>query len=168
MKFFSGFCLNNESDLFSEYIPKQQASIVGFSYGAIKAFNHSLATKDFFKKLILLSPAFYKQTSIDFREAQVASFKADPKLYELKLLKKAGLTDTEIEKYAKIGTVSELSELLNFEWGEDGFEKLLTNRVEIEVYLGSNDKIVDATASMEFFKNFATVYYIKNKNHFLR
>ena len=37
MKFYSGFSLQNEEYLFSEFIKKSEYTICGFSYGAIKA-----------------------------------------------------------------------------------------------------------------------------------
>ena len=38
----------------------------------------------------------------------------------------------------------------------------------IEVYLGAEDKIVEAKEVKEFFIEVATVTYIKNANHFLQ
>lgn len=46
-------------------------------------------------------------------------------------------------------------------------QKLLDKGIKIEVYLGGVDKIIDSSKAREFFKNFATVYYIKEKGHLL-
>ena len=40
-------------------------------------------------------------------------------------------------------------------------------RIKIEVFLGQNDKIIDSLAAKDFFKEFATVYYFKDKGHLL-
>lgn len=168
MTFFSGFCLEGEGELFSDFIPPKIATIAGFSYGAICAYEHALATKEFFKKLILLSPAYYAHTDEEFKQQQINAFRSDPDLYKLKLLKKSGFSEETAQKYSKDGTIDELEKLLYFDWAVDGFDKLKKNGVEIEVYIGSNDRVVDPNSSMEFFKQFATVYFIKGKNHFLR
>ena len=52
-------------------------------------------------------------------------------------------------------------------WKEEKVQKLLDKGTKIEVYLGEVDKIIDASKAKEFFKNFATVYYIKQKGHLL-
>ncbi|NCB14181.1 MAG: alpha/beta hydrolase, partial [Erysipelotrichia bacterium] len=46
-------------------------------------------------------------------------------------------------------------------------QNLIDKGVKIEVYLGANDKIIEASIAQEFFKKFATVYYIKEKGHLL-
>jgi hypothetical protein len=38
---------------------------------------------------------------------------------------------------------------------------------KIEIFLGGVDKIIDSSKAKEFFKDFATVYYIKEKGHLL-
>ena len=40
--YFSGFSLDNESELFKEYIIKNDFTVSGFSYGAIKAVKYIL------------------------------------------------------------------------------------------------------------------------------
>ena len=167
MKFFSGFCVSGESELFVDFLPKKEAFICGFSFGAINAFEHALTTKEFFKKLILLSPAFYCQTDDKFKEQQLAAFKADEELYKIKLLKKSGLDEESGKKYGVNGSAEQLEKLLYFGWDKSGFEKLSKMGVKIEVYIGSNDRVVDPNRSVEFFKEHATVYLLKDKNHFL-
>jgi len=65
-------------------------------------------------------------------------------------------------------TVEELEELLNYEWDMDELKSLAQKGVKIEVYLGSEDKIIDVNGVREFFLKVATVTYIKNANHFLQ
>ena len=58
--FFSGFCLENEEELFSEYATPNDFTISGFSYGAIKAFEEVLNSNERVDKLQLFSPAFFQ------------------------------------------------------------------------------------------------------------
>jgi RNA recognition motif-containing protein len=44
---------------------------------------------------------------------------------------------------------------------------LLEKNIKIEVFLGQLDKIIDAQAVYDFFKPYATVYFIKNSGHIL-
>lgn len=155
-------------ELFSSFIPPKEACIVGFSYGGIRAMEYAMETKEFFKKLILISPAFYQHTTDEFRQAQLDAFVADSDLYTIKLLKKSGFSDSERDVYGHMGTIDELGELLYYEWSKQMLRSLCAKGVQIEVYLGGADRIVDPNVSMEFFKDFATVYFIKNKNHFVR
>lgn len=168
VKYFSGFCLHEEVSLFSEFIPQDEACIVGFSYGAIGATKFAQTTSNFFKKLILLSPAFYCHTTDEFKVQQLQNFVENPELYALKLLKKTGFDESYRSKFGVIGTSDELKELLYFDWGAQKFDDLLKKNIKIEVFIGGQDRVVDPNASMNFFKNFSTVYCMKNKNHFLR
>ena len=60
MKYFNGFSLNGEKELFKEYLIDSEFSVAGFSYGAIEAFEYVYNGKDRVDRLILLSPAFFK------------------------------------------------------------------------------------------------------------
>ena len=73
----------------------------------------------------------------------------------------------DISKYFKIGSIAELEELLFYQWSEEKLQKVVDRGTKIEVYLGSEDKIIDALKTKEFFQKFATVYYIKDKGHLL-
>ena len=66
-----------------------------------------------------------------------------------------------------MGTFEELEELLNYQWSEEKLQRLVDKGTIIEVYLGKVDKIIDSQKAKEFFRNFATVYYIKEKGHLL-
>ena len=46
MKYFSGFCLENESELFKSFTCKGDFCIVGFSYGAQKALEYAFTCKE--------------------------------------------------------------------------------------------------------------------------
>jgi hypothetical protein len=64
--------------------------------------------------------------------------------------------------------IDELEELLEYEWDIDSLKILSQKGINIEVYLGSEDAIVDVEAAKDFFVNVATITYIKNANHFLQ
>jgi pimeloyl-ACP methyl ester carboxylesterase len=168
VKFFSGFCVEGERELFAQYLPSREAYVAGFSYGAIEAIEYATSTKEFFKKLILLSPAYYAHKDEEFCGMQYAAFVADPQLYRIKLLKRSGLDEETAAKYAKMGTKEELDKLLHFKWSAELFETLKVKGVSVEIYIGSADRVVESEASAQFFRQYGAVYYIKNKNHFLR
>jgi len=165
--FYSGFCLNGEEGLFDEFLPSFGEYVAGFSYGSIAALRFAAQNKEV-TKLILLSPAYYTHKSADFKEAQIAAFEADPALYRLKLLKKSGLREEEGKRYGALGTSAQLRELLYFDWSASEIVSLFERGVKIEVFIGGNDRVVEPEASAEFFRRYATVYYLKNKNHILR
>ena len=167
-KFFSGFCFFEESELFDEYLIKNDFTISGFSYGAIKAFEEVLNSEKRVDKLQLFSPAFFQNYDDKFKRTQVMYFKKDANAYcQLFLQNVIFPTNLDISKYFKLGTIKELEELLYYAWSEEKLQKLVAKGTKIEVYLGGVDKIIDASKAKEFFKNFATVYYIKEKGHLL-
>lgn len=169
MRFFSGFCLAGEEELFDEYLPAYGSFVSGFSYGAQKALRYAI-TDESVKKLILLSPAFYSHKEEAFKEAQIAAFVSNPKLYALKLLKKSGLKDEERLKYEADGTKEELTGLLYFEWMAEDFKRLIDRGVSIEVFAGLADKVVEQREAAEFFMGIENIkfYRLENKNHILR
>ncbi len=73
----------------------------------------------------------------------------------------------DIDKYFKKGNIQELKELLEFIWSKDDLKKLNSKGVKIEVFLGAKDLIIDSNEAKDFFKDFATVYYFKDKGHLL-
>ncbi len=70
-------------------------------------------------------------------------------------------------KFFKKGTQSELKELLYYEWDRDRLKELKSRNIDIEVYVGADDTTVDSLHVKNFFQEFATIYYIKNKGHML-
>ena len=66
-----------------------------------------------------------------------------------------------------MGSSEELQSLLYYEWDKEKLQKLLEKNIKIEVYLGSEDKIIDSHKAKDFFKQFGTVYFFKNKGHIL-
>lgn len=165
--FYSGFCLHGEERLFDMYLPAFGDFVAGFSYGSIGALKYALKDESV-KSLILLSPAYYTHKDKEFKETQLSAFEADPALYKLKLLKKSGLKEEEGELYGQEGTAQELRELLFFEWHGAELTALANRGVQIEVFIGSGDRVVEPQPSSDFFTQFAKVYTLENKNHILR
>jgi hypothetical protein len=168
MKFFSGFCLKNEEELFKEYLEKGLV-VAGFSKGAQKALEFVLNTNERVDKLQLFSPAFF-----DYNEKLISlnmsAFKKDKNSYIKNFLIKAG-AEYKDGSFFVDGKKLELSEcnekdlyeLFTFNWGK--IEKI---NIKIEVFLGEFDKITTLKKAYGFFKNYADVYYVKKANHFLR
>ncbi|MDZ7818666.1 MAG: pimelyl-ACP methyl ester esterase BioV [Aliarcobacter sp.] len=166
--YFSGFCFFDESELFDEYIIRNDFTVSGFSYGAIKAFEEVLNSQKRVDKLQLFSPAFFQTQNEKFKRTQIMYFKKDAKTYCEGFLQNVVYpSPLDISKYFKLGIALELQELLYYEWSEDKLQKLIEKGVKIEVYLGEKDKIIDTLQAQDFFKKFATVYYIKEKGHLL-
>jgi hypothetical protein len=167
-KYFSGFCFFEESELFQDYIIQNDFTVSGFSFGAIKAFEEVLTSNNRVDKLQLFSPAFFQTQNEKFKRTQIMYFKKDANAYCQTFLSNVlSPLDLDISKYFKLGSIEELQELLYYEWREEKLQNLIDKGVKIEVYLGGNDKIIDALKAQEFFKKFATVYYIKEKGHLL-
>ncbi|MEA2019008.1 MAG: pimelyl-ACP methyl ester esterase BioV [Campylobacterota bacterium] len=168
--YFNGFCLENEEVLFQEYLVKNDYTISGFSYGAIKAFKFAMASSAMDIRVDLLqlfSPAFFNQKHEKYKRMQLIYFNKDKKKYCDNFLKNSGFSKEQSEKYFTMGKYKELDELLNYQWDQSKLQMLIDNGTKIEVYLGSDDKIVDSQKALEFFVNFSEVYFIKNKGHIL-
>ena len=167
-RYFSGFCFVNESELFDEYLENNDFTVCGFSYGAIKAFEEVLNSNTRVDKIQLFSPAFFQTFDEKFKRMQLMFFKKDANAYCENFLKNVSSpTNQDISKYFNQGTIEELEELLNYEWSKEKLQKLVEKGTKIEVFLGGVDKIIDSSKAKEFFKDFATVYYIKEKGHLL-
>ncbi|MDD2449824.1 MAG: pimelyl-ACP methyl ester esterase BioV [Sulfurimonas sp.] len=171
MQFFSGFSLLRENYLFKEYVNDTKYTVVGFSYGAIKALEHvkkTLASKKRVDTLQLLSPAFFQTRDAKFKRLQLLSYTKSELVYMKQFIK---LCFEPYEKKIieqKKSSKQELEELLNYEWDLDELEELVQQGVKLEVYLGEKDQIIDVEGAREFFTQVASVTYIKNANHFLQ
>ena len=166
--YFSGFCFFDEAELFDEYLIRNDFTVCGFSYGAIKAFEEVLSSQNRVDRLQLFSPAFFQNFDDKFKRTQLMYFKKDANAYCENFLENVKSSSSkDILKYFNLGTTEELQELLYYEWSEEKLQKLLEKGTKIEVYLGANDKIVETLSAKDFFVNFATVYYIKEKGHLL-
>ena len=168
--YFNGFCLENESELFKEYMIENDYTLSGFSYGAIQALEFALGSSamDIRIDLVqLFSPSFFNDKDEKYKRMQLMYFKKDSKTYCDNFLKNSGFDETQSLKYFKEGKHEELEELLNYKWDQKKLQLLVDNGTKIEVYLGENDNIIDSQKALEFFVNFSEVYFIKNKGHIL-
>ena len=169
MKYFNGFSLINEKELFNEYLNKSEFSVIGFSYGAIKAFEYTLNSNERIDKLILISPAFFQNQNEKFKRLQLINFKKNPNLYIDNFLKNITYpSNINLNKYLNKGTFEELEELLNYEWSIEKLDNLIKKNIKIEIYLGESDKIIDSNLAKIFFIDFATIYFIKSVGHILK
>ena len=171
MKFYSGFSLSNDVRFFEEIIYKTDYTIAGFSYGAIKAFEKlkdELAKGKRVDTLQLISPAFFQTKEEQFKRLQLMAYRKNEDVYLEQFINSC--FDPYVRKSVDRETtvLDELQELLYYEWDLDALQKIESAGVKIEVYLGSEDKIIDVDKAREFFLKVATVTYIKNANHFLQ
>ena len=164
--YFSGFSLVNEKELFEDYIIENDFTVSGFSYGAQKACEYVLNTNNRIDLLQLFSPSYFNDKDIKYKRMQLIYFKKNSLEYCDNFLENCGLTN-EKNKYFKLGIYEELNDLLNYNWDTKKFQKIVDKNIKVEIYLGKNDKIVDTTKAVEFFRKFGEVYYIKNKGHIL-
>ncbi len=168
MNFFNGFSLKGEDSFFEEFISKSDYCVAGFSKGAIEAFEYTLKTQNRVDTLQLFSPAFFQNEDKSFKRAQLHYFKKDKKSYIDNFLKNVSYpSKIDLTEFFNEESIKELEKLLNFIWKKSDLEKLKKSGVEIEVFLGGRDKIIDSSAARDFFKPFATVYFIKEGGHLL-
>jgi len=170
MKFYSGFSLKDESCFFEAFLNDSDYTACGFSYGAIKAFEYvknQLACGKRVDTLQLFSPAFFHNKSDSFKKLQLRAFSKNPTNYLNTFLTSCFFPHANIDVQRVDGNLEELEELLYYEWSISELKKMCNKGVKIEVYLGGKDKIIDAQSAREFFKEIATVVYIKDANHFL-
>jgi hypothetical protein len=66
-----------------------------------------------------------------------------------------------------VGTKEALESLLTYIWDTKKIQDLLDRGITIEVFLGSEDKIIDAKAAFDFFASFTTTYLVKDAGHLL-
>jgi hypothetical protein len=161
-KFQSGFHLQNESFLFSEFLKESPFAISGFSYGGILAFKEVLNSKERIDTLQLFSPAFFGDKK--FARVQLFNFKRDRKAYLEKFLKNGDIPEEVEKREAKL---EELEELLLYNWSVDEVQQVVDRGVEIEIYLGTKDKIVNWKRVRDFFMPFANVIILKGRGHSL-
>ena len=170
MRYYSGFCLQNEQELFDGFIIKSDFCICGFSYGAIKPVEYALNSTERIDKLQLFSPAFFNDKDDKYKRMQLMFFTKDKNAYTKNFLQNVAYPkELDLNPYLYDGTFDELKELLYYQWSEDTVKSLIARGIFIEVYLGAEDKIVDSSLAKEFFKKCGCeVYFIKNVGHLLK
>jgi len=169
MKYFNGFSLQGEEKLFDQYLIDSDYCISGFSYGAQQAFEYVYQSKERINRLILLSPAFFQTQKPSFIRTQLRYFEAGKEAYVKQFL--ANVThpsSLDLSNYLKVGTKEELEALLTYTWDKKKIQEVLDKGTTIEVFLGKDDKIIDAQAAFDFFAPLTTTYFIKSVGHLLR
>ena len=169
MRYFSGFSLHDEEVLFSDYLINSEYCVAGFSYGAQQAFEYVYTSKTRIDRLILLSPAFFQTQKPSFIRAQLRYFEAEQQSYVEQFLKNVAYPSTHLlEEYLKVGTKEELEDLLTYNWDKQKIQTLLERGITIEVFFGSEDKIINVHDAFSFFKELTTTYFVKGVGHLLR
>ena len=168
MKYFNGFSLQNEAEIFDPYLTKNDYTVTGFSYGAQQAFEYAYAANERIDRLILLSPAFFHTQKSSFIRTQLRYFEAGKEAYVKQFLSNVAYpSDIDLSEYLNVGTKEELEALLTYTWNEDKLQELTNRGTTIEVFLGIEDKILDVEEAMSFFKKTCTLYSIKKSGHLL-
>ena len=168
MRYFNGFALQNEEVFFKEYLVEGDFTIAGFSYGAQKAFEYAYSSSKRIDRLILLSPAFFQNKKSSFVRTQLRYFKSDNESYTQQFLKNVSFpSKINLDEKLSNGTYEELEELLCYVWDRDKILELQQRGVQIEVFLGGKDKIVDVDDSLEFFSDITNTYFYKELGHIL-
>ncbi len=168
MNFFSGFSLCCEEEIFKEYLKKSKYTVSGFSLGAVSAFEYVQNSKDRIDTLQLFSPAFFQDKSEKFKRLQTISYQKNPEAYEKQFLENIAYPSThEMQSYFKKDSLESLQKLLEFTWEPSALIELKKRGIHIEVYLGGEDKIIESKKAYDFFKDYATVYFIKEGGHTL-
>lgn len=169
MIYFHGFSLQNEETLFSQYLIKSDYCVAGFSFGAQQAFEYAYHSKKRIERLILLSPAFFQTQKPSFIRTQLRYFEAGKEAYVKQFL--ANVTSPsnfDLSAFLSVGSKEDLEALLTYTWDKDKIEEIQRRGTTIEVFLGEDDKIIDAKAVFDFFSTLTTTYFLKNTGHLLK
>ena len=168
MKYFHGFSLQNEEELFSQYLLNSDYCVTGFSYGAQQALEYVYHSKKRIDRLILLSPAFFQTQKPSFIRTQLRYFEAGQKAYVEQFLSNVtSPSSVDLSAYLNVGTKEELEALLTYVWDKDKTEEIQRRGTTIEVFLGAKDEIIDAKAAFDFFAPLTTTYFVKDTGHAL-
>ena len=169
MKYFNGFSLQHEEELFAQYLVNSDYCVAGFSYGAQQAFEHVYHSKERIDRLILLSPAFFQTQKPSFIRTQLRYFEAGQEAYVKQFLANVTYPSSlDLSNYLKVGTKEELEALLSYTWDKKKIQEVLDRGTTIEVFFGQDDKIIDAQQAFDFFAPLTTTYFIKSVGHVLK
>lgn len=161
MQFFSGFCLANEGEIFERFFPNTDDFLAGFSYGSIAAFE--LAKQVLPAYLLLFSPAFFQDKTLEFKNSQLDLFNKNTTIYTQKFLKNAQVPS----RFFKNSSSLDLEKLLFYTWNRQDLQNLRQKGVKITAIFGKNDKIINAKNAAEFFAPFARLIFLQDKGHSL-
>ena len=154
--------------MFQRYVCRGSYCIAGFSKGAIDALEYVLSTDRRVDSLQLFSPAFFVEQSEAFKRAQLYYFQKDPKAYIRHFLRNVAYpSGQELQSFFYKEGKEALAKLLYYPWPKEKLTMLKERGINLEVYLGGRDKIIDSTLAAEYFKPFAICYFIKEGGHIL-
>ena len=169
MKYFNGFSLQGEKELFAPYLLNSDYCVAGFSYGAQQAFEYVYHATERIDRLILLSPAFFQTEKPSFIRTQLRYFEAGQEAYVKQFLANTAYpSNLDLSHYLDVGTKEELEALLSYTWDQKKIQEVLDRDTTIEVFLGEEDKIINAQKAFEFFAPITTTYFIKRVGHVLK
>jgi pimeloyl-ACP methyl ester carboxylesterase len=169
MKYFNGFSLQGEKELFAPYLLNSDYCVAGFSYGAQQAFEYVYHATERIDRLILLSPAFFQTEKPSFIRTQLRYFEAGQEAYVKQFLSNAAYpSNVDLSDYLDVGTKEELEALLSYTWDQKKIQEVLDRGTTIEVFLGSEDKIIAAQKAFDFFRPLTTTYFMKHVGHVLQ
>jgi pimeloyl-ACP methyl ester carboxylesterase len=169
MKYFNGFSLQGEEELFTKYLLSSDYCVAGFSYGAQQAFEYVYHSHKRIDRLLLLSPAFFQTEKQSFIRTQLRYFDVAQDAYVKQFSVNTSYPSTlDLSSYLKVGTKEELNALLSYTWDNKKIQEVLDRGITIEVFLGSEDKIIDSQKAFDFFKPLTTTYFIKRVGHVLQ
>lgn len=168
MTYFSGFSLAHEEGIFSQYLTESDYTVAGFSYGAQLAFEYAYHSTQRIDRLILLSPAFFQTQKPSFVRTQLRYFEANKDAYVKQFLENVAYpASNHLERYLNVGTKEALEALLSYVWDKEKIEVLIQRGITIEVFIGDEDKIIDAKEALAFFQSSTTLYRLKQTGHLL-
>jgi pimeloyl-ACP methyl ester carboxylesterase len=168
VNYFNGFSLEGESKLFDDLLLSSDSCVVGFSFGAQKAFEYVYENLKRVDRLILLSPAFFQTQKSSFIRTQLRYFEAGQSDYVDNFLSNVSSPSSfNLAEYLKVGSKEELEALLTYVWDEDKIQTILNRGTVIEVFFGAIDKIVDTHEANKFF-SMTTNYILKDAGHLLK
>ncbi|MFT7878997.1 MAG: pimelyl-ACP methyl ester esterase BioV [Sulfurimonas sp.] len=169
MRYFNGFSLHGEEECFSEFLIDSDFCVAGFSYGAQQAFEYVYNTARRVDRLILLSPAFFQNQKPSFIRTQLRYFQNGREAYIKQFLENAAYpSSVDLSAFLQTGMHEELEALLSYRWESEKLKEIVARGTTIEVFLGSEDRILDATAAFEFFTEHSVTYWIKGAGHLLK
>lgn len=168
-KFFSGFCLENESQLFGSYLQNTAFCFAGFSFGAQSLIEFALNSNERIDKIQLFSPAFFNDKDEKFKRMQLMFWSKNQHQYIDNFLQNCVYpSKVDLNPYFKNGSFEELKELLNYDWSEQKLLALKAKNIKVETFFGQDDKIIDSNHALDFFCNFSQSYMIKKVGHILQ
>jgi pimeloyl-ACP methyl ester carboxylesterase len=166
--FYDGFQFQNSKKLVKKWLKDDSYTVGGFSYGATLALRKTLETTQRIDTLQLFSPAFFNGSSEAFKKSQLLGFRRNRENYRKLFFENSFYPDEVDSSYiSDSGSISELKDLLYWNWVRKDLQKLEDRGVEIEVYIGERDRIIDSQKAVEFFRGIGQLCYIKGVGHTL-